>query len=232
MRAGASFLRTRRRLPRWAVPTLQRRAKAGRQALPAAGIVALAVCVALVWLIAFNGGDDDDNASGQGVVAVTETASPTPVAEVERLIIPAIQLDAPVTPKTVDSDGEMPSPTGPLEVIWYDFSAIPGLGGRPGAGGNTVFAGHLDYHGYGPAVFWDLSDVRQGDEITVRLRDGSEYRYAARSNRVVDPAAASFNEIVATTPEESLTVITCAGDFDPATNNYDMRRVVWAVRVG
>jgi hypothetical protein len=48
----------------------------------------------------------------------------------------------------------------------------------------------------------------------------------------VDPAATSFNEIVASTTEESLTVITCAGDFDPATRNYDMRRVVWAVRAG
>ena len=218
MRAGAGLMRRLRRLPRWAVPP--------------AGLAVLAVCAFLVWVVAFNGGDDSGSGFEQAIAAPTETASPTPVADIERLIIPAISVNAPVTPRTVDRDGQMPSPDGPRDVIWYDFSALPGLGGRPGAGGNTILAGHVDYHGYGPAVFWDLRNVKQGDEITVRLRDGSEYKYTARSNRIVDPAAASFNEIVASTTEESLTVITCAGDFDPATRNYDMRRVVWAVRVG
>jgi sortase (surface protein transpeptidase) len=55
----------------------------------------------------------------------------------------------------------MPSPVGPQEVIWYDFSALPGMGGRPGDG-NTVLAGHVDY-GVDPAVFWNLRDVKQGD---------------------------------------------------------------------
>jgi LPXTG-site transpeptidase (sortase) family protein len=218
MRAGAGLMRRLRRLPRWAVPP--------------AGLAVLAVCAFLVWVVAFNGGDDSGSGFEQAIAAPTETASPTPVTDIERLIIPAISVNAPVTPRTVDRDGRMPSPDGPQDVIWYDFSALPGLGGRPGAGGNTILAGHVDYHGYGPAVFWDLRNVKQGDEITVRLRDGSEYKYTARSNRIVDPAAASFNEIVASTTEESLTVITCAGDFDPATRNYDMRRVVWAVRVG
>ena len=218
MRAGAGLMRRLRRLPRWAVPP--------------AGLAVLAVCAFLVWVVAFNGGDDSGSGFEQAIAAPTETASPTPVADIERLIIPAISVDAPVTPKAVDRDGRMPSPDGPQDVIWYDFSALPGLGGRPGAGGNTILAGHVDYHGYGPAVFWDLRNVKQGDEITVRLRDGNEYKYVTRSNRIVDPAAASFNEIVASTTEESLTVITCAGDFDPATRNYDMRRVVWAVRVG
>ena len=218
MRAGAGLMRRLRRLPRWAVPP--------------AGLAVLAVCAFLVWVVAFNGGDDSGSGFEQAIAAPTETASPTQFADIERLIIPAISVDAPVTPNAVDRDGQMPSPDGPQDVIWYDFSALPGLGGRPGAGGNTILAGHVDYHGYGPAVFWDLRNVKQGDEITVRLRDGSEYKYTARSNRIVDPAAASFNEIVASTTEESLTVITCAGDFDPATRNYDMRRVVWAVRVG
>jgi len=218
MRAGAGLMRRLRRLPRWAVPP--------------AGLAVLAVCAFLVWVVAFNGDDDSGSGFEQAIAAPTETASPTPVADIERLIIPAISVDAPVTPKAVDRDGQMPSPDGPQDVIWYDFSALPGLGGRPGAGGNTILAGHVDYHGYGPAVFWDLRNVKQGDEITVRLRDGNEYKYVTRSNRIVDPAAASFNEIVASTTEESLTVITCAGDFDPATHNYDMRRVVWAVRAG
>jgi LPXTG-site transpeptidase (sortase) family protein len=192
-------------------------------------MVLLAACA--VWLVAFTDAGDRADSSQTAVLAPTETASPTPVPpDIERLIIPSINVDTRVTPKAVASDGQMPSPVGPQEVIWYDFSALPGLGGRPGDG-NTVLAGHVDY-GVDPAVFWDLRDVKEGDEITLVLVDGSEYKYTARSNRIVDPSATSFNEIVASTPEESLTVITCAGDFDPQTHNYDMRRVVWAVRIG
>jgi LPXTG-site transpeptidase (sortase) family protein len=197
----------------------------------AAGVALLAACACVVWLVAFRGGGASEDRPDPAVLAPAATATSTPVADIERLVIPAIGVDAPVTPKAVDGDGHMPSPDGPQDVVWYDFSAIPGLGGRPGAG-NTILAGHVDYHGYGPAVFWDLRDVKEGDAITLVLGDGSEAKYATRSNRVVNPADTSFNEIVASTPEESLTVITCAGDFDPATHNYDMRRVVWAVRVG
>ena len=145
MRAVAGLMRTLRRLPRWAM-------------LPA-GVALLTACAFLVWFAASNGDDDSGSRSEQAIAAPTETASPTPVADIDRLIIPAISVDAPVTPRTVDRDGQMPSPDGPRDVIWYDFSALPGLGGRPGASGNTILAGHVDYHGYGPAVFWDLRNV-------------------------------------------------------------------------
>jgi LPXTG-site transpeptidase (sortase) family protein len=215
MRAAASLIRSVRCLPRWLI---------------AIGIVTIVACAGVGWVLAAND-DSDATGSNEAVVAPTETASPTPTADIEQLIIPAIKLDAPVTAKPVDVDGQMPSPETPQQVIWYDFSALPGLGGRPGSG-NTVLAGHVDYHDYGPAVFANLRDVRPGDEITLRLSDGSEYKYQTQSNRVVDPNVASFNEIVASTSDESLTVITCAGDFDSSTHSYDMRRVVWAVRVG
>jgi hypothetical protein len=48
----------------------------------------------------------------------------------------------------------MPSPDNAWDVAWYDFSA------RPGAGSNAVFSGHVDYHDVGPAVFWNLRDLR------------------------------------------------------------------------
>lgn len=225
MPTRAGLLQTLRRLTRWPMP-------AGRKTLPLAGFAALlAVCAFLAWIFAAAGGDGARD-SKTVVVHPTQTPTPTPAVQVERLIIPAINVDAAVTTKAVAGNGEMPSPDGPQDVIWYDFSALPGLGGSPGVAGNTVFAGHVDYHDYGPAVFWDLRHLKEGDEITVRLRNGTQYRYTARSNRVIDPAATPFNEIVASTPQESLTVITCDGDFDPGTQTYDLRRIVWAVRAG
>ncbi len=167
----------------------------------------------------------------------TNPDAPVPgTGEGDRLLIPAIDVNAAlsmraVTPGT-NGATDMPNPDGPNDVVWYDFSAFPGLGGRPGVGGNSVLSGHVDYHDYGPAVFWDLRKLTEGSEITIQLRDGSSYHYAVQWNRVVDPASTSWNDIVAATPQESLTIITCAGTFDSSTRSYDERRVVWAVRTG
>jgi len=164
-------------------------------------------------------------------ISSTNPDAPVPGGEGDRLIIPKIDLDAPMTMRVVGSDGIMQNPEGPVDVAWYDFSAISGLGGRPGVGGNTVLSGHVDYHDYGPAVFWDLQQLDPGDEITIHLRDGSEYKYSVQWNRVVNPAGISWNDVVAATPQESVTMITCAGTFESSTRSYDQRRVVWAVRV-
>ena len=164
-------------------------------------------------------------------VSGTNPFAPVPGGEGDRLIISNIGVDAPMTMRVVGSDGVMQNPEGPKDVAWYDFSAISGLGGRPGVGGNTVFSGHVDYHDYGPAVFWDLRKLDPGAEIVIHLRDGSEYKYSVQWNRVIDPASISWNDVVAATPQESVTMITCAGDFDASTRSYDQRRIVWAVRV-
>lgn len=147
------------------------------------------------------------------------------------LVISRIGINAPLTPRVVGGDGVMQNPNGPEDVAVYDFSAIPGLGGRPGVGGNTILSGHVDYHNYGPAVFWRLRDLQPGDEIELRLADGSTFKYAVQWNRTVDASSADWNNIVAATSEESVTLITCAGNFDSASRSYDQRRVVWAVRI-
>jgi LPXTG-site transpeptidase (sortase) family protein len=202
-----------------------------RVAVPLAGGAIVMACGLVLWVVAFGG--NGGGAGSQPFTAVaTEAVAPVPASEVDRLVIPAISVDAPVIAKVVSDDRQMADPDGPQSVVWYDFSAIPGLGGRPGGGGNSVIAGHFDYHDFGPAVFWNLAKLKTGDEIAVRLRDGSEYRYITMSNHVVDAGAAPWGTIAASTRQESVTLITCAGDFDPGTDTYTERRVVWAVRIG
>jgi LPXTG-site transpeptidase (sortase) family protein len=167
----------------------------------------------------------------QNGISGTNPDAPVPGGEGDRLIIPSISVNAPMTLRVVGADGVMQNPEGPTDVAYYDFSVFPNMGGRPGAGGNTVISGHVDYHDYGPAVFWDIRKLEPGAEITIHLRDGSEYKYKVEWNRTLDPASTAWNEIVAATPQESVTMITCAGTFDPATRSYDQRRVVWAIRV-
>jgi len=174
------------------------------------------------------------NREHAGGISGTNPAAPSPGAEGDRLVIPSINVNAALSMRVVTPSAsgatDMPNPNGPNDVVWYDFSAFPGLGGRPGVGGNTVLSGHVDYHDYGPAVFWDLGKLAEGSEIIVQLSDGSSYHYSVQWNRVLDPASTSWNDIVAATPQESLTMITCAGTFDSSSRSYDQRRVVWAVR--
>jgi LPXTG-site transpeptidase (sortase) family protein len=164
----------------------------------------------------------------------TNPDAPKPGGSGDHLIIPSIGVDAPMTSAlvTVNDSGAavLPNPSGPTDVVWYDFSNFPGMGGRPGGGGNTVVSGHVDYHNYGPAVFWDLSKLNPGDEIDITLTDGSTFKYSVQWNKTVEPDSTAWNDIVASTTQESLTMITCAGTFDPSSRSYDQRRIVWAVR--
>ena len=182
------------------------------------------------------GREDLSNRQAQEGISGTNPDAPVPGAEGDRLLIPSIGVDAPLTMRVVTTDAngaaKMENPEGPKDVAWYDFSAFPSLGGRPGVGGNTVLSGHVDYHNYGPAVFWDLRKLEVGGEIIIHLRDGTEYKYTVQWNRTVEPSSTTWSDIVASTPQESLTMITCAGTFDSSTRSYDQRRVVWATRTG
>lgn len=149
-------------------------------------------------------------------------ASQSPIA---RLKIPSIGVDAKVVVKGVGADGVMQVPDNAFDVAWYDFAS------RPGAGGNVVFSGHVDYHGVGPAVFWKLGTLRQGDPVEVQLEDGSVYQYRVTGEAAFDANSAPVAQIVGATPVESVTIITCTGVFNPATRQYNKRLVVRGERV-
>jgi sortase (surface protein transpeptidase) len=134
----------------------------------------------------------------------------------------------------------MPNPDGPDDVAYYDFSAWPGKGGRPGAG-NPVFAGHVD-SGHQPcdygtvpppctAVLWDLNNLALGDEIQIVV-DGTLYKYSVTSNEPVHASSGPWDQIVSSTAQPTLTIITCGGDFNRETGEYDRRQVVKAELVG
>jgi len=120
----------------------------------------------------------------------------------------------------VDSQGVMQDPKGPRDVAWYDFS------GRPGRPGNVVMAGHVDYINYGPAVFWRLRELREGDEIQVIVEDGTTFAYQVVSSTYYHADTAPVAEIVGPTDDESLTLITCGGVFNRNVREYDQRLVI------
>ena len=194
-------------------------------------------------------------ASGGLVTPVLPTPAGTPLAQGDaipnapqlssvgagdRLVVSKYGINAPLSYKTVGPDGVMPNPNGADDVAYYNFSAWPGLGGAPGLGGNAVFAGHVDSgrtpckNGTVPppceAVFWDIGKLSIGDEIQVVIGENT-FRYSVTSNAPVHAETGDWESIVTARSQESITLITCGGDFNPTTREYSHRQVVVALRV-
>jgi LPXTG-site transpeptidase (sortase) family protein len=148
-----------------------------------------------------------------------------PSASVARLRVPRIGVDAGVVTLSVSADGTMPAPSKPMDVASYTFAALPGQVG------NVVLAGHVDFAGFGPAVFYRLRELRAGDEFSVALSDGTYFEYRVSSVAVYEDETAPVAEIVGPTPTETATLITCTGVFDAAAHAYNERLVIRADRV-
>ena len=153
-----------------------------------------------------------------------QDAPPLLMAAPERMRIDRLGIEAPLVRLGINADGNMAAPNEPELIGWYEFTAKPGTGS-----GNAVVAGHRDWRGYGPAVFWDLDDLERGDIIEVELRDGSVVRYAVTAGHTYPVADLDMREILARTEEETLTLITCAGALQG--NDYTDRHVVRATRI-
>ncbi len=195
-----------------------------------AGLALLAAGIVLVAYGLLSGGDDGTkqvfalpapSTSDAPAPAPTEPPERTPVVRIE---VPGLAIDAPVVSLGVLPDGVMESPHTPTDVGWYRFSA------QPGSAGNAVFAGHVDYANYGPAVFFRLRELKFGDVIRVQLEDGSSFAYSVVSSHVYDADDAPVQEIVGPTANETITLITCTGVFDRNVLEYDKRLVVRAER--
>ena len=171
-----------------------------------------------------------------GPVIQASVRAPSPEPEAEgfapvEMQVDSIGLDAPIEVGAI-VDGAMADPTGPWVVAWYDQL------GLVGEGNNVVMSGHVDYWNTGPngtagpAVFWDVPDLAPGEVIRLIGEDGQEVDYAVEWTQLYHVAEdltpeVIQNDIVGNTGQESLTLITCGGPFDPATGEYLER---WVLR--
>jgi hypothetical protein len=150
-----------------------------------------------------------------GPVILSGTRIALPVAEgfvpVE-LQVDRIGLYAPIETGFIDN-GVMLDPTGPWVVSWYEPL------GKVGEGRNVVMAGHVDYWDVGPAIFQAVPSLVAGDVLRVIGENGETMEYALEWSRLYDVATELTpeviqQEIVGETGQESLTLITCGGEFN------------------
>jgi sortase (surface protein transpeptidase) len=233
----------------------------------ALGVAALAVVLLVVVAVAGSGIGRESAAQATATAAAeptstvpvaepkpTETGVPTitslkelkerfgdpPTATRGRLRIPGLGVDAPIGVRSVPASLDMPSPTGPADVVLYDFSVAPHYGGMPGRGGNAVLSGHVDYsyklpyanaNYTGLAVFALLRTAQpNSDQIQLQI-DGRTLTYTVQWVRSISADHGNWGDILANhVGGDALTIVTCDGDFNPATQEYSNRTVVRAVR--
>ncbi|HLH74114.1 MAG TPA: sortase [Chloroflexota bacterium] len=138
------------------------------------------------------------------------------------LRIPKIGLDAPIESVGLDSDGAMATPSNPYWTGWFDRGVLPGQLG------NAVIDGHLDSAIYGAAVFWNLRELKPGDKVEVEMPAQRNLTFVVTRTASYPYNNAPINDIFGPASTANLNLITCAGDFDRATRNYNQRLVVYA----
>lgn len=150
-----------------------------------------------------------------------ETAE-TDVGVPVRLVISKIGVDAAVESVGLDAEERMDVPKRVENVAWYN------LGMRPGQKGNAVIAGHYDTVTGAPAVFYDLTQVAPGDEISVTDINNKTYRYTVTDIQVYPYDRFPLQEVFGAQTTARLNLITCEGSFDSVTRNYSHRTVVYS----
>jgi LPXTG-site transpeptidase (sortase) family protein len=140
------------------------------------------------------------------------------------LTVESIGVDADFEYKEI-VDGLMEQPTGPEQVAWYKDTA------RLGESNNVVVAGHLNWWNVPEGVFYRLQDMQEGDRIEVTGDDGQVYIYEVRSVTQESNLEPPGIDVIGPTDEQTLTLITCGGEWNADIAEYDQRTVVRAVQV-
>ncbi|MGW0917104.1 sortase domain-containing protein [Streptomyces sp. NPDC002784] len=159
----------------------------------------------------------------QPPIAPTGPGSETPVlpaSEPVRITAGRIGLAAPVEAVDTAKDGSVALPADPDRAGWYTGSVTPG------ERGNAILAAHLDSTS-GPAAFYSLGALRQGDRVTVEREDGRDAHFTVTAMHVYTKSSVPSETVYGPTTHPQLTLITCA-DWDATAKEYRANLVITA----
>jgi len=140
-----------------------------------------------------------------------------------RVRIPAIHVNAPLTPLGLDATGRLAAPPEQNRNLagWY------GGGASPGEVGTAVVAGHVD-NDQGPAVFYRLGALKPGAEVDVDRADGVTAVFTVDAVQAYDARAFPNDKVYGDAARAELRVITCGAGFDKRHRQYLGNVVVFA----
>ncbi len=142
----------------------------------------------------------------------------------QRIMIPALDVDAPVIGVGLKPDRSMEIP-GAREAGWYEPGPLPGE-----TTGSAVIAGHVD-HNKAPGVFLELRRLAIGDQIAIVDANGYRHGYLVSERFQVTKEQLPTGELFRRDGPPVLTLITCGGAFDNSKRSYDDNIVIRAIAV-
>jgi LPXTG-site transpeptidase (sortase) family protein len=142
--------------------------------------------------------------------------------EPTQIHIPSINIKTIVHRVGIDASGKMNAPQNESVVAWYQFSATPG---EPG---NVVLSGHKD-SSWGPAVFFTLKQLQNGSEVLLTRADNKIISYRVSSVQTIPRENLPVDKIFSDQKKSKKAyIITCDGNFNFFTRQYDRRVLVEA----
>ena len=105
-------------------------------------------------------------------------------------------------------------------VGWYK------LGPLPGDSGPCVVVSHVSYGGK-KGVFYRLKDMNPGDRVLVYDQSGDVATFEVDSKETILKTQLPTERIWNKTEESVIRLITCGGEYNPATKHYLSNVIVY-----
>lgn len=139
------------------------------------------------------------------------------------LKIPKLNVSARVLQVGLNASGAIGTPNNVFDTAWYTGSAKPG---QPGA---TLIDGHISSwttHG----VFYNLGQLNPGDTLQIVRGDGAVITYQVVRTQIYNVNNVDMKAVLSpvTTGQPGLNLISCTGQWQKSTNEFNERIVVFA----
>ena len=149
-------------------------------------------------------------------VEAAHMSKSTPV----RVQIPAIGVDSRLMDLGLRADGTMEVPPHGFPAGWYTG------GPTPGELGPAIIAGHVDWTG--PAVFYNLHNLKPDDLVTVIRKDGSVAVFRVTLVEEFPKNKFPTELVYGNIDFAGLRLITCGGVWNPKIGHYEDNIVAFA----
>ncbi|NCU30685.1 sortase [Candidatus Saccharibacteria bacterium] len=140
-------------------------------------------------------------------ILVTDPSASTQVGPEPRIIIPSINVDAPVVYDVTSLEEKYIDSKLKEGVVHYP---IPGANAMPGQVGNSVILGHSSNDVFDDGkykfIFVQLERLQEGDMFYLQY-NGTRYTYKITEKKIIDPTQVS--ELVLDNSKPRATLVTC-----------------------
>jgi LPXTG-site transpeptidase (sortase) family protein len=149
-----------------------------------------------------------------------------PANQPRMISLPTIKASGFIQKVDLTKDNALGTPNSVFMAGWYVGMV------KPGDNGVSIIDGHVQGY-YNPGIFKHLDSLKPGDTFTVQFGNLSSRQFevvSVTSYSVSDIAQHMF--VQQTGINKQLNLITCGGNYSPATQEYDRRVLVVSKLVG